>query len=350
MPFVSPVDLQVAIQSVFEGVGASHSDAAIVAEHLVDAELSGVTSHGVIRVPQYLQAIRTGKVDPRASITIIREDAGTAILDGGNGLGQVMAFHAMEEAIRRAGAHGIASVALTRVGHTGRLASYAEQAAKQEMIGMVFVNGGGHGQWMAPFGGSAGRLATNPMAVAIPTSGDPLVVDIATSVAPEGKVRVMQAEGKTTPDGWLVDSAGRPTNDPNVLYAKPRGALLPFGGHKGFGLALIIDALAGGLSGSGCCVSDKAPMEGATDGVLLITLDIARFGNPRDYRNQTTQLLTHVKSSPLVPGVAEILAPGELEHRRRRQQMQDGFSISSTTWEMLLAEFASVGATVKPIS
>ena len=336
MSIVPAETLQSAIAAVFRACGAADEEARIVADHLVDAEACGVVSHGLLRVPRYVEAIDLGRVVPNARLRVVAETSATMVLDGQQGFGQVMATRAMDRAIGKAQATGIGAVSLANCSHTGRLGSYTEQAARRGMAAMMMVNSGGYGQWVAPFGGAAGRLATNPLSFGVPTNGeDPLVLDIATSVAPEGKIRAAQIAGKALPDGWLVDHEGRPTSNPDDLYGPPYGALLPFGGHKGFGLAMVVDALAGGLSGAGCCTDASAPKTGITDGVFMIAIKVGAFQPLADYQQQISSLATHVKSSPPVPGVTEVLAPGELEAKTRRQRLREGIPVEPATLELI---------------
>jgi uncharacterized oxidoreductase len=204
------------------------------------------------------------------------------------------------------------------------------------MAALMMVNAGGHGQWVAPFGGSAGRLSTNPISIAVPTGGDAaLVLDIATSVAPEGKVRALMASAEPLPEGWIIDHHGGPATNPAELYGPPRGALLPFGGHKGFGLAMLIEALAGGLSGAGCCWDLNAPLAGRTDGVFLVAINVSAFCQPSRFCEQVVQLIRHVKSSPTLPGFSEVLVPGELEFRTREGRLGQGFPVDDAVWRQL---------------
>ncbi len=253
MPLLDPQRLLVATGGIFAAAGVPADAARIVAEHLVDSDACGVSSHGVIRVPQYIEAIEEGRVIADARLAVRQEGLATAVLDGGLGFGQVMAREATQVAVDRAKRVGAAAVTLVNCGHTGRLGYYTERAAWQGLAMIMMSNTGGCGQWVAPFGGVAGRLATNPISIAVPAeSADPLLLDMATSVAPEGRVRAMLSAGKPVPRGWLIDANGKGTTNPADLYGPPRGALLPFGGHKGFGLSMLVDALAGGLSGAGC--------------------------------------------------------------------------------------------------
>jgi uncharacterized oxidoreductase len=336
MPTVKANLLQNAITDIFRAAGVPEAEAQIVAAHLVDAEACGVVSHGIIRVPQYVQALADGQIVPDAKLRILAETTAAAVLDGQHGFGQVMAQRAMDWALDRAEHTGVSAVTLCNCGHTGRLGSYTERATRRGLAALMMVNTGGHGQWVAPFGGTAGRLATNPISIAVPTDGDaPLVLDMATSVVPEGKVRAAQARGQQIPEGWIIDHQGQPANNPAALYGPPRGALLPCGGHKGFGLALLIDALAGGLSGAGCCTDAHTPMAGKTDGVFLVAVKIAAFYPLLEFQRTLGRLVQHVKSSPPAPGLAEVLAPGELEAQTKSRRLREGIPVEPAAWEVL---------------
>jgi uncharacterized oxidoreductase len=340
MPIVRAEALRRASAGAFAAVGVPGPEAEIVAEHLVEAELAGVISHGVLRVPSYIEAVRQGRVVPGAPLTVLRQTTSTTALDGNRGFGQVMARRAMETAIEIAERTGVAAVTLVNCSHTGRLGAYTELAARHGLVGLMMVNAGGHGQWVASYGGTAGRLSTNPFSVALPTGLDfPLVLDVATSVAPEGKVRACRAAGKPIPEGWVVAADGRPTTDPADLYGPPRGALLPFGGHKGFGLGLVVDALAGILSGAGCCTDPAAPLEGQTDGVFLVAIRIEAFCPLPLFREQVALLVRHVKSSPPAPGFEAVLVPGEPEAGERARREREGIPIEEGVWQALRAVF-----------
>lgn len=343
MPTVSAANLTEWIARTFQAIRVPTEPARAVAEHLVDAEACGVVSHGVIRVPQYIQAVAQGRVVPDARLTIVRENLATAVLDGGHGFGQVMCRRAMEVAIDRARQTGVGAVTLVNCGHTGRIGSYTEQATHSGMAGLMLSNTGGNGQWVAPFGGIAGRLATNPISLAVPAdSGEPLLLDFATSIAPEGKVRSLMTAGEKLPAGWIVDHQGRPATNPSELYGPPRGALLPFGGHKGFALSMLIDALAGGLSGAGCCTSADRPLEGKTDGVFLVAINVESFCPLTDFRAAVARLAAHVRSSPPAADVAEIIVPGELEARTRRERMARGIPVPEATWKLICESAAKM--------
>jgi uncharacterized oxidoreductase len=336
MPTIPLPRLLSATTRVFASAGLGADEARAIAEHLVEAEADGVRSHGLIRVPQYLRLIAEGKIRVGAGLRVLKEGPATAVLDGGRGPGPVMARRAMDKAMALAGASGIGAVTLVNCSHTGRLGSYTVHAARRGMIGLMMVNGGGTGHWVAPFGGRAGRLATNPLSIAAPAeNGAPMVIDMSTSMAPEGKVRAAKIGGQRLPDGWLIGPDGTPANDPNVLYGEPRGALLPVGGHKGYGLAMMVEAMAGALSGAGCCAPAKAGLEGTTDGVFALALRVEAFVAPEDYQAEIDGLLRHVRSCPPAPGSDGVLAPGEPEARARAKSERDGVTVGDAVWEQL---------------
>jgi uncharacterized oxidoreductase len=323
--------------------GVPDDQAAIVAEHLVDAESRGVVSHGLIRVAQYVPLVQQQKINLAARLTVRRQSAATAALDGGHGFGQVLALQAIDFACELARRTGIAAVTLANCSHTGRLGRYTEHAAERGLIGLMMVNTGGHGQCVAPYGGTSGRLATNPLSIAVPLDEAPLVLDFATGIVPEGKVRAFLAAGKSLPLGWVIDHRGRQTTNPADLYGPPRGAILPFGGHKGFALSLLIDVLAGALSGAGCCVDPTAPLAGDTDGVFMAAIDVAAFCAPAEFREVVKNLVRHVKSAPLADGVQEIVVPGEPEARTRAARLARGIPIEPGTWRLLAETAAGLG-------
>ena len=229
MPTVDPGALEATGTRIFAAMGAPDGDAAWIATLLVRANLRGHDSHGVIRIPQYWQWVKKGEVDPKSPVTVAAETPVTARLDGRRGFGQVVARRGMELAIAKAKAAGLSAVTLSHTSHVGRLADYCEMAARSGLIGMLWVNAV-HGLNVAPWGGAARRLGTNPHAVAIPgTDGPAMILDFATSVVAEGKMRVKKNRKQQAPPGWFVDAEGRPATDPEVFYGDPPGALLTAG-------------------------------------------------------------------------------------------------------------------------
>lgn len=217
-------------------------------------------------------------------------------------------------------------------------------AAEHGMIGMAMVNNHGGGLCMAPWGGIERRLSPNPISVAVPTGeGDPIVLDMTSSVCAEGKLRVMRNRGQALPEGWIIDAQGRPATDPAAFYGPPQGALLPLGGtvgYKGFGLCMVMDILAGALSGAGCSGSSDAF---GLQGLFATVIDIASFTKPEEFQERVSGLIRYVKSPPTAPGVEEILVPGEPEFRERRRRLRDGIPVDDETWRQMVRAAETVG-------
>jgi len=341
MPRISAAELEKIATESLIAAGAGEEEAVIVSRHLVDSNLAGHDSHGVQRVSQYVRELREGVVEGKGREKVIRDWPTGCHIHGGKVLGQVAGHRAMEHAIEKARKHGIGAATLVRCGHSGRLGSYGEQAAAQGMIGMIFNNAAGGGQWVAPFGGTQGRISPNPFCIAAPTDGDfPVILDISTCVAPEGKVRHALNSRVAAPDGWLIDADGNPTNDPSLLYATPRGALLAFGekaGHKGFGLAFLVDVLAGALSGAGCSDAESRQGDPTGRGMLFIAIDTAFFTPLGDFQDRVRDLIDYVQSCSPAPGFDSVMVPGEFEHRCRSERSRDGIDVPEKTWEEIRA-------------
>ena len=332
---------------IFEAAGASEREAERVTELLVKSNLAGHDSHGFIRVPRYIEMIREGEIVPGAKTEVVRETPATVVLDGNWGFGQVTATESMEIAIERAEQCAVSSIGVHNCNHVGRLADYPEMASKQDMVGMMTVNDHGVGRLVAPWGGIARRYAPNPISFAIPREQEaPILLDISTSVVAEGKLRVKRNRGEQTPEGWIIDSEGRPTTDPNDFYDPPEGALLPMGGivgYKGYGLGLVLDILAGALTGAGCSRPEATRLG---NGILIIVLDIKRFVPLDTFKQQVEDFVAYVKSSPTAPGFGEILVPGDVELREMKRRSREGIPIEETTWEQIVEAARSVGLSV----
>jgi uncharacterized oxidoreductase len=345
MPRIQAGELRSLAGRILEALRVPAEEAAWVAELLVRADLTGHDSHGVICIPQYAQAIQSALVRPGAPFEIIRESPALALIDGHGGLGQVVARRAMELAIRKAKETRISAVGAYNLYHVGRLADYTRLAAEEALVGMMMVNAGGAAPLVAPFGGTAGRLGTNPISIAFPTGGSvPLLLDMATSVVAEGKVRVKRRRGEKTPEGWLIDHEGRPTTDPDALYQEPRGALLPLGGrmagHKGFGLALIVEILSGILARGGYGGQGRKRFR---NGTFIVAIDISAFVEPNDFKAEIDDLLAHVKSAPTAPGAAAIWYPGEPEAMAQQQREREGIPLDDETWRQIIALARDLG-------
>jgi uncharacterized oxidoreductase len=347
MPRISAGELQSVGSKILAALRVPADEATWVAELLVRANLAGHDSHGVICIPQYARAVRAAEVHAGAPIEIVQESPSTALINGNWGLGQVVSRRAMNIAIQKAQETTISSVAAHNLYHVGRLADYTRMAAEHNLVGIMMVNGGGASPLVAPFGGTAGRLGTNPISIAFPTGGAvPILFDMATSIAAEGKVRVTRNRGEQAPDGWLLDKQGNPTTDPNALYQSPRGAILPFGGsagHKGYGLALVVEILGGIVARAGYARPGAARF---SNGTFIIAIDISAFLDPGQFRTEVDDLLQYVKSAPKASGVEAILYPGEPEDQERQRREQDGIPLDDETWQQIRTLAQDLGITV----
>ena len=238
--------LEQIVRDVFGAAGCMPDERERIAHYLVESNLVGHDSHGIIRVPFYIDWLRAGKVLANQSLAVVFENDALAVVDGQFGFGQVMGEQATKLGIAKAEYQGVAVVALRNSGHLGRIGDWAELAAHAGKFSLHFVNTSGGGILVAPFGGSQRRLSANPVAAGVPVeSGPPIILDMSTCTIAEGKIKVAFNRGTTVPDGCLLDGAGYPTNDPKAFYANPAGAILPVGGHKGYGLSVIAEVLAG---------------------------------------------------------------------------------------------------------
>jgi LDH2 family malate/lactate/ureidoglycolate dehydrogenase len=318
---------------VFLNAGLDPEGAGIVAQSLVEADLRGVDTHGVVRLWLYERRVKAGLIRPSPPMRLERTGPGTAILFGGHGAGQVVGARAMADAIAIAREAGIGCVAATESHHFGIAAYFAMQALQHDMIGLAVSHAD---TGVAPHGAAQGYLGTNPISAAIPAGEEePLVLDMATSVVAMGKVMVAKAMGKSIPLGWAIDPSGNPTDDPAKAW---EGCLLPLGGPKGYGLALVAEALCGLLVGSPVGPHIPRPFkleEFQNLGHFFAALDIRRFLDPAAFKNRMDVMIREIKALPRAPGVDEILIPGEPEARCRLQRLRDGIPLTAEAARVL---------------
>jgi len=333
---------------ILDAAGSPHAESETVCEILVRANLLGHDSHGIMRVPQYVGEIRSGEIRPGTPIEIERETAAAAVIQAEQGWGHVIARKAMQLAIEKARQVAIGTVVVRGSQHVGRVGEYPTMAAEAEMIGMAFVNSYGRTGSVAPWGGAERRLSPNPIAFAMPSGGDwPVMVDITTSVFPEGKIRVTRYAGKQLPEGVIIDAEGNPTTDPAAFYGPPEGALLPLGGivgHKGYALSLVAELLAGALSGAGCTGKEK---EEKGNGVFFQAVNIAALLPYEEFIQTVQEQIAWVKSAKPKPGVDEILYPGEPEYRTAQQRGAEGIPVEESIWQEMLETADSLGVTIQ---
>lgn len=330
------------VSAIFAGHGLSAQDAARVAECLLEADLRGLGSHGVSRIPIYTKRLRLKLVNPKPDLKLTPLAPAAAHLDGDNGMGFVVASRAMAEAVERARAYGIGMVMAMNSNHFGMAASYLLQALDAGMAAIVFTNAS---PAMPIWGGRTAFLGTSPLALAVPGGKVPVVLDMATSVAARGKVRGAAQRKETIPPGWALDREGRPTTDAQAAY---EGVVLPLGGPKGSGLSLLMEALAGVMSGAafGSGVKDQyKDFENPQNvGHMFIAMRPELFIGLEAYEARMNDLVTRAKASPLAEGFTEILMPGEGEQRRAERGRREGLEFSAGDIAMLREEAASVGA------
>ena len=339
MPKIAVSILTSFAESLLLAAGASAEEARVVARSLVDANTKGYDSHGVMRIPYYIEAMKTGEAVSGAELAILDEGPSRVVADANWGFGQVQAVRMLARLSAKAHDAGQAIGTMTHCGHIGRLGEYCEMAAGDGLVSMLMVNSHGGAARVAPPGGKAPRLSTNPLAMGVPHKNEPLVLDFSTSATAEGKVRVKKIAGEKCPDGWIVDCEGRPTNDPNVLYQNPQGSILPMGGaqaYKGFGLGLMVEIFTGAISGGVCAREVPYPKKGNC--VFMMLLDPARYGGRDHFRCEVEQLVSYIKSCPRIEGVPEILLPGDPERRMCAQRMTEGIPLDDENWRALVRQ------------
>lgn len=338
--------------ATFKAVGCSEYESNRVSELLVLANLRGHDSHGVgIYIPGYIQRIKKGDIKPGAKVDIVKENPTMALLNGNNGLGQVIATRGMEIAIEKAKNFGIGAVSIFNCNHIGRLADYASMALEHDMIGFIVGNVGGKA--VAPHGGRKGVFGTNPLCYAIPAGKEePIIIDFATSVFAGGKIIKAIARNESVPEGVLIDHEGKPTTDPSKYLRDPRGAMLTFGslvGYKGYGLCLMVDILGGALSGQGCASKARG------NGVFIMAIDIAKFRPIEDFKTDVDRVILECKSTPVLPdyvglhGEREVLVPGEPERRAEEKNRREGIYFPESTWNDIVKTTKEVGLDIQKI-
>jgi hydroxycarboxylate dehydrogenase B len=335
MRFYSVHGLRNLASKILLAAGAHSSEAEIVAGALVESNLAGHDSHGVLRIPEYVGWMEQQLVSVGAHAQIIKDAEAFAVIDGGWGFGQVIGREAMQVAIQKADTSGVGIISVSRCCHLGRVGDYPLMAADKKKVAVMFVNTHGGGKLVAPWGGKERRLSANPIAAAIPRKDNwPILLDISTSSIAEGKVRGMFNRRASVPPGHIIDHEGNPTTDPAKFYGPPEGALLPFGGHKGYALGFLTDILAGALSGAGCSRKDTNRVGNS---FLCVVIDPCRFRAEDAFTQDVEGLIQFVKSSALAPGSEVILIPGELEAQEKARREKSGIPIDNETWKQIAA-------------
>jgi len=319
--------------------GSSPAEAAIVSEHLVEANLRGHDSHGVGMLVAYVRDLEGGTLKVNQKPEIVSDTGTISVWDAHAGYGQVIARQAVEWAIEAAKKHGVAVNGLRNAHHIGRVGTYGEIAARAGMVALHFVNVASGPPPVAPFSGKEGRFLTNPVCIAIPGTDNnaPILLDFATSRVAMGKVRVAHNAGKPMLDGALLDHAGKPTTNPSVMYTEPRGVVLPFGEHKGSGLALVCELLAGAIVGSATVTTPVPPERGIINGILSIVIDPARLSTRDSMMAEIDEMISWVKSAQPADPDLPVLVAGEPEQIARANRIANGIEVDDTTWAQLAA-------------
>jgi uncharacterized oxidoreductase len=345
------------VTRIFVAAGCADEEAARVSHYLIQANLTGHDSHGVVRVPRYVDMLRDGGVFAGRAARIVFENDSMAVVDGCMGLGQTVTPQAVEIGIAKALASGVAVVALRNAGHIGRCGDWSEMAAAKGLISIHFVNA--HGSVLvAPFGGAERRFSTAPFSVGVPREGQPpVILDFATSYVAEGKVLVASNGGKPVPEDSLIGPDGRHTGDPRVLYGeiegtmardarKGLGAIRAFGEHKGSGLAFMCEMLGGALTGNGTAgpfVENTGKARRFHNGMLSIYLAPRFFGSPEAFEQAAETYIDYVRAAKPAAGTSEVLVPGDPEQRNRAERTRNGVPMPKVTWDSILAAATKLG-------
>jgi len=314
-----------ACERLLEKAGVPNNQAEIISIVVVEADLRGIGSHGILRLPAYIRRVLAGTMTADTQLTVLRERKASLLLDAQCGFGQVAAVFAMEQAIIKAEKYGIGFAAVRNSGHFGIAAYYAMMALSHHMIGMVSANSAPS---MAAWGGTNPLFGTNPICVAVPTGLDvDIVLDMASSVVARGKIRLAVKKGEEIPLNWALDSQGLPTGDPNAAM---KGTLLPIGGPKGYGLALVVDILSGVLTGSNFGKDVPTTLDfdrKVSAGFVVQAIDISAFTEPDEFYKNIQSLIADIRNSPRAPDVERIYLPGEIEWLNHQERQEKGIPV-----------------------
>jgi len=349
MPTIDHERLRDAIQAICAAGGSDDREARIVADNLVGANMAGHDSHGVGMIPTYITNLLNGCVTLNAHAEIVVDNGAVVVIDGHSGYGQVIGQEAMEIGIARAREHGAAVVGLRNAHHIGRIGQWGEQCAAAGMVSTHHVNVIGHKPAVAPFRGSDARYVTNPYCAVMPaTETNPAtVLDFATSFVAMGKIRVARNKGEPAPEGALIDLSGKPSRDPKIMYTTPKqGALMPFGEHKGYGLALLNEILPAAMTGGvGCRPETEFDPPKTINNMLSVIIDPMKLVSRARFNSEVDATLAHVKASPAADPAKPVLVPGDPERISWAKREAAGVPVDDETWREISAAAVSVGMT-----
>lgn len=341
MPVLQPDPLRYFVSAVFQAAGVPVPTSEAVSDSLVEANLLGHDSHGVIRVVEYLAKMREGKLDPKAEPEIVKKSDNTILVDGHWAFGQMVARRTMELLIPMAREHNLACAGIHHCPNIGLVGTYPAMAAKRGMISIALVTSDASKPRVAPFGAKTPLLGTNPLAAAIPVKDmPPIIMDFSTSAVASGKIRVARDKGESLPSGWILDRDGQPTQNPKDYYAG--GMMLPAAGHKGYALGLLVEIMGGILTGCGSLAVPSTGYRGG-NGIFFLVLNVDAFQPLEGFADQVCELAQTIKRTPsAVPG-EEVLLPGEPEHSTKHTRIQTGISLPEATWSSLVKEAQDLG-------
>ncbi|UYO93137.1 Ldh family oxidoreductase [Pollutimonas sp. M17] len=330
------------VHDVYADAGLSDTDAALIAKSLVQADLWNHQSHGVLRMPWYWERLRRGSMSQSTRIEVVRSKGAVAVLDAQDGVGQVVAKHAMDLAIEKAKAHGVAAVTVRNSNHFGTLMYYTRMATEAGCIAFLTSNGG---PAMAPWGGAKRKIiGTNPWSIAAPAAGrPPIMLDMANTGVARGKIYLARQRREPIPLGWALDADGAPTTDPEAAI---NGIILPMAHHKGYAIAALMDVLAGVLSGAQFLSGVNGPYhydKRSGVGHFLTVYDIEAFMDRAEFDARMERFITEIKAQPLAQGFDEIFYPGEMEALAAERHLREGLRLPEDTWSDLAEVAREVG-------
>ncbi len=325
MAVIRPEQLHAAIGEVLRGLGAAEDESAIVAESLVRAEMRGTDTHGLPYLKLLAERVDARMVSVPTRVTVVQDRGATVLLDGGNGIGQVAGWKAMEWSIRKAKDSGIGLALIRNTNNLGFFAFYTMHAAEQGLVGIAMGNANAA---ISPWGGAEAFFGTNPISIAVPGGEEPLALDMSSSLVARGKIRRAQRLGEPIPLGWALDASGVPTQDPGAAL---KGTLLPIGGPKGYGLALMVDVLAGMISGAafGRDIKSFHQLTGPTRvGAMMIAIDVEPLMPLSQFRALMQGYVTAIRASKKGQGTTRIYAPGEIEFEKEQKSRREGIELA----------------------
>ncbi len=332
MPTVTPGRLKEVVIEVLKGLGASEDEAPLVAESLVQAEMRGTDTHGLPYLKLLVERIEARMVSVPTHVRVLKDEGATALLDGGNGIGQVAGWKAMEISLRKAREFGIGSTLIRNTNNLGFFAFYTLHAAAEGFAGIAMGNANAA---ISPWGGAEAFFGTNPISIAVPGSPEPIALDMSSSLVARGKIRRAQRLNEKIPLGWALDESGAPTEDPGAAL---KGTLVPIGGPKGYGLAFMVDVLAGMLSGStfGRDIKSFHQLTGPTGvGALTLAIDVERFMPLGQFRGLMKGYVDSIRGSRKAKGTTRIYLPGEIEAEKEKASRERGMELRPASIELV---------------